>query len=203
MIMIIIGIQMARCTRVASRESLPRALAETVTQRPRPRPRRSKTVAETETESRDEATSTSASHTQMANKRHSRVYFMLPAEAEAAEQTEARSASGCIRVRRASNMLHVVFEVRAVCSVATVLFIFRQTLCVCGGNRCVCVILQRDTRPRSTQLLFALRGLIGTTPAVTAGGQTLIPASAREDCDIILIWDSFSIMMASLPPPPV
>lgn len=92
-IMIIIGIQMARCTRVASRESLPRAVAETVTQRPRPRPRprprRSKTVAETETESRDEATSTSASHTQMANKLHSRVYFMLPAEAESAEQTEA------------------------------------------------------------------------------------------------------------------
>lgn len=133
-IMIIIGIQMARCTRVASRESLPRAVAETNKQRPRPRPRprRSKTVAETETESRDEATSTSASHTQMANKRHSRVYFMLPAEAEAAEQTEARSASGCIRVRRASNMLRVVFEVRAVCSVATVLFIFRQTLCVWG-----------------------------------------------------------------------
>lgn len=129
---IIIGIQLARCTRVASRESLPRAVAETVTQRPRPRPtprpRPSKTVAETETESRDEATSTSASHTQMANKRSSRVYFMLPAEAEAAETEEARSATRCIRAHRTSNKLHVVFEVRAVCSVATVLFIFRPTL---------------------------------------------------------------------------
>lgn len=130
---IIIGIQLARCTRVASRESLPRAVAETVTHRDQD---------QDQDRDRDRARPWQRlrlSHETRQRQRRRRTHkwpisaavgYILCCQQRQRQQRQKKLEApvACIRAHRTSNMLHVVFEVRAVCSVATVLFIFRQTL---------------------------------------------------------------------------